>query len=128
MKPLLKKIVKTALIILLIALIIIQFIRPVKNGGEEIVSNQITAVQQVPGDVQNILKVSCYDCHSNTTIYPWYSKIQPMAWFLNDHIVEGKKELNFSILLPILLTGVIRNLKKFKNKLRRMKCLCFLIR
>jgi hypothetical protein len=46
--------------------------------------------------VHHILKPSCYDCHSNNTVYPWYSKIQPVAWWLNDHIVEGKKEINFS--------------------------------
>ena len=91
-----KKVLKIVLIIIIIIFIIIQFIRPTKNAGEEIAANQITAVQQVPDDVQQILKVSCYDCHSNTTYYPWYSKIQPITWFLDDHIVEGKKELNFS--------------------------------
>ncbi|MCB0465321.1 MAG: heme-binding domain-containing protein, partial [Aequorivita sp.] len=34
--------------------------------------------------------------HSNNTDYPWYNKIQPAAWFLEDHITEGKKELNFN--------------------------------
>jgi len=42
-----------------------------------------------------ILKSACCDCHSNNTHYPWYSSIQPVALFLNKHIVEGKKELNF---------------------------------
>lgn len=40
--------------------------------------------------------MSCYDCHSNNTVYPWYSKVQPAAWFLIDHIKEGKEELNFN--------------------------------
>ncbi len=35
-------------------------------------------------------------CHSNNTRYPWYAEIQPVAWWLNDHIVDGKKDLNFS--------------------------------
>jgi hypothetical protein len=91
-----KKVLKIVLAIIIIIFIVIQFIRPTKNVGEEIAANQITAVQQVPDDVQHILKVSCYDCHSNTTYYPWYSEIQPVTWFLDDHIVEGKKELNFS--------------------------------
>jgi hypothetical protein len=42
------------------------------------------------------IKISCYDCHSNNTKYPWYNKIQPAAWFLEDHIKEGKAELNFN--------------------------------
>lgn len=91
-----KKILKVFLVIILVAFILIQFIRPTKNAGEEVAQNQITATHQIPDNVQQILKVSCYDCHSNTTYYPWYSKIQPVAWFLDDHIMEGKRELNFS--------------------------------
>ena len=107
-----KRILKTILIVLLIAFIVIQFFRPAKNQGEEIAANQLTAVQNVPPDVQQILKVSCNDCHSNTTHYPWYSKIQPVAWFLDDHIVEGKKELNFSLFATY---PTYRRYKKFKE-------------
>lgn len=107
-----KKVLKTVLIILVIAFIVIQFIRPAKNEGEEIPANQIIAIHQVPDDVQQILKASCNDCHTNTTHYPWYSKIQPVAWILNDHIVEGKKELNFSIFATY---PAYRRYKKFKE-------------
>lgn len=91
-----KQALKIVVIVLALAFIAVQFIRPTKNAGEEITANQITAVYPVPDQVQRILKTSCYDCHSNTTHYPWYSAIQPVAWFLNRHIVEGKGELNFS--------------------------------
>lgn len=43
-----------------------------------------------------IFKTSCFNCHSNNTNYPWYNKIQPVAWILEDHIAEGKEELNFN--------------------------------
>jgi hypothetical protein len=46
--------------------------------------------------VKSILERSCYDCHSNHTRYPWYSNIQPVAWWLQHHIDEGKEHLNFS--------------------------------
>ena len=39
---------------------------------------------------------SCYDCHSNNTKYTWYNEVQPVAWFLEDHVKEGKAELNFN--------------------------------
>ena len=107
-----KKTLKIVVIILIIAFIVIQFIRPIKNAGEEIAANQITAVQQVPDTLQQLMKVSCNDCHSNTTHYPWYSKIQPIAWFLDDHIVEGKKELNFS---EFANYPTYRRYKKFKE-------------
>ena len=113
-----KKILKTLLIIIVVALILIQFIRPHRNAGEEIASSQITAVHQVPEDIQQILKVSCYDCHSNTTYYPWYNKIQPVAWFLEKHVTEGKKELNFS---EFASYATYRRYKKFKEIQEQLK-------
>ncbi|HPW86515.1 MAG TPA: heme-binding domain-containing protein [Chitinophagales bacterium] len=81
---------------LLLLLVVIQFIQPTKNQSTEILASDITKVRQVPADVQEILTVACYDCHSNNTVYPWYSHIQPVAWWLNNHVVEGKQKLNFS--------------------------------
>ena len=107
-----KKILKVVLVVLLIGLIVIQFIKPEKNQGEEIASQQITGRHAVPENVQQILQTSCYDCHSNTTKYPWYSRVQPVAWFLDDHIVEGKKELNFS---TFSTSSAARRYKKFKE-------------
>lgn len=107
-----KKVLKVILAIVIIAFIAIQFTRPAKNAGEEIASNQITTKYQVPQEVQQILNGSCYDCHSNTTRYPWYSNIQPVAWWLDDHIVEGKEELNFSTFMDY---PVWRQYKKFKE-------------
>ena len=92
----LKKILKRSFQILLMVFIVIQFIRPAKNKSEGISSNDIRKIYPVPENVLTILKTSCYDCHSNNTVYPWYASIQPVAWWLNDHIQEGKKELNFS--------------------------------
>lgn len=37
---------------------------------------------------------ACNDCHTNNTIYPWYSNFQPVLWWLDDHIKDGKKHLN----------------------------------
>lgn len=91
-----KKVLKILLLVILIILVVIQFIRPEKNSGEEIASQQITSHYTIPENVQKNLKTSCYDCHSNTTIYPYYWRIQPVAWFLNNHIQEGKRHLNFS--------------------------------
>lgn len=79
-----------------VAFIIIQFFRPEKNLGSLESPNDIKYTVSVSADVDKILKVSCYDCHSNHTNYPWYSNIQPFAWWLADHVEEGKGELNFS--------------------------------
>lgn len=90
------KIFKKILIFLLLVFIIIQFFRPEKNVQTTISSNDIVAHMAVPVNVQNILYKACYDCHSNNTTYPWYAEVQPAAWWLDDHIKEGKKELNFN--------------------------------
>jgi hypothetical protein len=92
----LKKILKRVFQLLLIAFIVIQFFRPTKNKAEGISKNDISTLYAVPTDVQTILKTSCYDCHSNNTVYPWYAEVQPVAWWLNNHIVDGKKHLDFS--------------------------------
>lgn len=86
---------KKVLIGLGIILIIIQFIRPDKNESNDL-TNDITTKYPVPEDVNHLLQVSCNDCHSNKTVYPWYANVQPVAWWLNDHVVDGKKHLNFS--------------------------------
>jgi Haem-binding domain len=93
-----KKVMKKVLLVLLAAFVIIQFFRPAKNtaSGPEAYAKDISKVHAVPADVQLILQKACNDCHSNNTEYPWYSNIQPVAWWLNDHVQEGKKELNFS--------------------------------
>jgi len=83
------------LLFLLVVLIAIQFFHPKNNISKGAQANYIGNKYAVPDDVKHILVKACNDCHSNNTRYPWYSKIQPVHWWLNDHIVDGKKALNF---------------------------------
>src|SRR5215213_10144647 len=88
---------KTKILIgILILLIVIQFIRPSRNSGNAFGRNDFTHELQVSDTIMHILKVSCFDCHSNHTSYPWYAEINPVGWWLNNHVNEGKRELNFS--------------------------------
>jgi len=91
-----KKILKITGWLLLIALIIIQFFRPSKNEDTSPAANHISLVYQIPAQVKSIMEKACYDCHSNHTRYPWYFNVQPVGMWMNNHIVEGKRELNFS--------------------------------
>ena len=79
----------------LIALIIIQFFRPEKNIHPVEQPNSISKKFAVSADVKTILDKACMDCHSNNTRYPWYNNIQPVAWWLNNHVKDAKRELNF---------------------------------
>ncbi len=81
---------------LLVAFVGIQFIPTTRNQSDSVPSTDFMLVNNVPKNIQNKLQISCYDCHSNNTQYPWYNKVQPVAWFLEDHIKEGKAELNFN--------------------------------
>ncbi len=88
---------KTKIILIVVAVVVaIQFIRLEPNNGAAETPRDIAHVVQVPGNVMQVLKTSCYDCHSNRTTYPWYSRINPVGWWLDHHIKEGKAELNFS--------------------------------
>lgn len=83
-------------IVLLIIFLIIQIIRPERNNGLADSPNDVTHYVRVPDTIQHILKTSCYDCHSNHTVYPWYADINPVGLWLGDHIKDGKRAINFS--------------------------------
>lgn len=87
---------KKILLVILIAFIAIQFIRPARNTNGQVLPTDITKAVTIPDTVLNVFKNSCYDCHSNNTRYPWYANIQPIGWVLASHIKNGKENLNFS--------------------------------
>src|SRR5512144_3173408 len=49
-----------------------------------------------PPEVRAVLRRACYDCHSNETVWPWYSRVAPVAWLVARDVREGREELNFS--------------------------------
>jgi hypothetical protein len=79
-----------------IVLIIIQFIQPAHNTSVQILATDISKTVSISDSVKTLLKITCYDCHSNNTTYPWYSNIQPMGWLMAYHIKQAKSQLNFS--------------------------------
>lgn len=87
---------KKVILLLLIVIVGIQFMPITRNQNNEVLETDFSKTFSVPINIQNLLKNSCYDCHSNNTNYPWYHKIQPVSWLLENHIEAGKKELNFS--------------------------------
>lgn len=74
----------------------IQFIRPEFKNPPVDPALDFQQQMQAPGEVVDILKKACYDCHSNETKYPWYAQVAPVSWFLANHINEGREKLNFS--------------------------------
>src|SRR5688572_19617871 len=88
--------VKKILLIILALFIVIQFVRPERNLSSAEAPGDIFTHYAASDSVKHLVRTVCYNCHSNNTVYPWYSNVQPFAWWLDHHIKEGKGELNFS--------------------------------
>lgn len=113
-KPILRRVLKISIIVIVVAFIVGQFIRPDFSNPPVVPSETLAASTVVPADVQMVITRSCGDCHSNETQYPWYSKVTPFNWYLSNHINEGRREMNFSVW----------NTYPAKKKLRKLEELC----
>jgi hypothetical protein len=90
------KLLKRIGLVTLVVLVGLQFIPTRSNQSTEVPSTDFVLTYKVSGEVGRILHISCYNCHSNNTDYPWYSRVQPTGLLLENHIKKGKAELNFS--------------------------------
>lgn len=110
--------IKQILFTLLILFIVIQFIRPARNHGEQAGQLNIAATFNAPDTVLSLFRNACFDCHSNDTNYPWYSTIQPVGWLIEKDIRDGKAKLNFSELGSL---SPRRQMSKWQNVENRIK-------
>ena len=92
-----RKVLKVIALFLIVGFVAIQFYRPDFTNPPVIEAETLRATTSVPENIRSILKRSCNDCHSNETVYPWYSNVAPFSWSLAEHIVEGRRELNLSV-------------------------------
>lgn len=88
---------KKILVIIVLILIGIQFITIDKTNPTADMSKDFIKLTNPPQKIGELIKSSCYDCHSFHTKYPWYSDIAPMSWLIKEHINDGRRHLNFSI-------------------------------
>lgn len=77
-------------------LVLIQVIRPSRTNPPVDQGRTIEALRNVPPEVSGILNRACKDCHSNTTVWPWYSNVAPASWVLINHVNEGRRHLSLS--------------------------------
>lgn len=82
---------------LILILLVLQFFRPDQNNAALDPGLDMLTLVSPPDEVAELIRNSCYDCHSNRTAYPWYSRISPVSWYLDRHIRGGKEEVNFSV-------------------------------
>jgi hypothetical protein len=79
-----------------LALLIQFFPAPAKSNPSTDPTRAFSAVMKPPQPVHDILNRACLDCHSNETKWPWYANVAPISWPVRDHVIEGRKHLNFS--------------------------------
>lgn len=78
------------------AAVAIQFFGIDKQNPTADPAQNVFALYPADAQVQGLVKTACYDCHSDKTVYPWYSNIQPVGWWLKHHVDDGRKHLDFS--------------------------------
>lgn len=76
-------------------LIFIQVIKPSRTNPPVVASRSLQAHVDVPPEVQTVLKRSCYDCHSSETVWPWYSHVAPVSWYVAHDVNVGRSHINF---------------------------------
>lgn len=76
--------------LLAVAFVGIQFVPVNRENPEK--RSEVDA----PDEVKAILRRSCYDCHSNETVWPWYSYVAPVSWLIESDVRKGRKHVNFS--------------------------------
>src|SRR5882672_3077806 len=109
--------VKKILLALLAILVIIQFFRPAKNLGDDR-TYDITTKYPMPDRINIIFETACNDCHTNKTRYPWYYNVQPVAWWMADHVNEGKQHLNLSEFIKRPLAGQNHKLEEIIEQVK----------
>ncbi|MDG2194817.1 MAG: heme-binding domain-containing protein [Polaribacter sp.] len=90
------KIVRKITGLLLVTFVVAQFFGPEKNEGNLSTISAFVSETAPSEEVLKLLKESCFDCHTNKTRYPWYGKITPVNYWMENHVKVGKKKLNFS--------------------------------
>ncbi|MEI9863182.1 MAG: heme-binding domain-containing protein [Limisphaerales bacterium] len=89
-----KKILKWILCMLLVVFTLLQFTNPARTNPPVVQDLMVTNVP--PPHVATLLLAACYDCHSNETKWPWYSRIAPASWLVVKDVVDGREHLNLS--------------------------------
>lgn len=89
--------VKKIFLGLVLLFVVMQFVRIDRTNPPVDPTVDLASMYNMPQNVKAIMKKACYDCHSFETVYPWYTNIAPLSWWIGDHIDHGRDELNFSV-------------------------------
>lgn len=91
-----KKIAKVVSVVVGVVFVLIQFIQPNRTNPEVDESKTMQTELNIPADINALLVRGCKDCHSNQTVWPFYSYIAPASWLVSNDVTEGRKRFNMS--------------------------------
>ena len=98
-----------------VVLVVIQFV-PVAETNPGAESDILTSPE-----LKTVLRRACYDCHSNETVWPWYSRVAPVSWIIARDVSKGRAQLNFSIWDQYNAKRQARKLKEMREQIEKGK-------
>lgn len=87
---------KRAAVVCVVLLAAVQLVRPARSNPPIDPTRTIQAHAATASGLGAILERSCNECHSNATVWPWYSKVAPLSWLMSRAVAEGRAAVNFS--------------------------------
>ena len=90
------KLLKFALLGLFVAFVGAQLIRPGRTNPPSDPAHSFAAVAKPQPSTVAVIHRACRDCHSNETVWPWYSRVAPASWLVVRDVENGRRKLNFS--------------------------------
>jgi hypothetical protein len=91
-----RKVLKGGISVLVVALIVAQFFQPERTNPPFDPSASFEVVAKPSHEIAAVVGRACRDCHSNQTVWPWYSRVAPFSWMVARDVREGRAKLNFS--------------------------------
>ena len=114
-----KKKLRLALLILILIFIAIQFAPSKLPENLPAQTEQNMQVQNAGPEIMAILKTSCFDCHSNQTVYRWYAHVVPVSWLIARDVSKGRAALNFSEWNTYNKRKLVRKLGDIKEQIAK---------
>ena len=87
---------KQAAVVFVVVVAAAQLVRPERANPTTDATRTIQAHAGTTSELAAVLDRSCRDCHSNSTVWPWYTQIAPLSWLMARGVAEGRKAVNFS--------------------------------
>jgi hypothetical protein len=91
-----KKIIKILSILVIVGIVLLVLLQLIPYGKNYTNPPIMSSPNWDSPQTQQLAKKACFDCHSNETVWPWYSKIAPVSWLLYYDVNEGRSRMNFS--------------------------------